>query len=70
MGHAWSSKTSSILTVPMVVVPNTGKNFQIKTPLKLKSSQGELRTGYESVGELKNSLVISGNSFTDQEVRV
>jgi hypothetical protein len=68
MGRAWSTKTSAILTMSMVVDPNTGKNSQVKTPLNLESSQGESRIAYESVGLSKNSLVISGE-FTNTEIR-
>jgi len=69
MGRAWSSKTSSMFTMPTIVA---GKDSHVKTTLNFDSeeSQGKSRTASdESVGESKNSPVIFGNSFTDMNVR-
>jgi hypothetical protein len=67
MGRAWSTKTSAMLTMPTIVNPNTEKDSQVKTTFNFEASQGKSTT-YESVGESKNTLVISGNSFTDMNV--
>ena len=64
MGRAWSTTTSTMLTTQMVVGPNTGNDSQVKTTFNFEASQGKLTT-YESVGESKNTLVISGSSPTD-----
>jgi len=69
MGRAWSTKTSAMLTTPTIVDPNTGKDSQVKTTFNFEASQRQSTT-YEPVGESKNTLVISGNSFsTDTNVR-
>ena len=51
-------------TTQMILGPNTGNDSQVKTTFNFEASQGKSTT-YESVGESKNTLVISGNSFTE-----
>jgi ABC-type molybdate transport system substrate-binding protein len=71
MGRAWSTKTSAILTTSIAFVQDTDKNFQGKTTVNYESSGGGSRTlaASESAGKSRDSFVISGNSFTDNEFR-
>jgi len=67
MGRAWSTNTSTILTMPIIFDSNTGKNSQVvKTSLNLEAGPGESRTAYELAGESKNTLASLGN---DMDVR-
>lgn len=71
MGRAWSTKTSSTRTVSIAFIQNTEKNIEGKITVDHKSSGEGSGTLAASValGKSKDTFVISGDLFTDNEVR-